>query len=221
MQKIKLTVLSLFIMAGANAQGKIKLGLQLAGTAAVPVQNNVLITSSKPIVFAAPTIVSEFKLAKSLSFRPGIGLQRTGANSTTTTPFGLGTVDVNQILNINNLSIPLDLTIPIKMKENRFLINLGPSILYALGGKIKSTSTVTTGGVAGTPTVINGTPTFGNGATDLNPTNLSGKLGLGYQTKGGLEVNASYMLGLSELDNLSSVFKNNTVALGLAYFFLK
>jgi Outer membrane protein beta-barrel domain len=222
MKKVIITIFSLSLGLGVVAQGKFKLGIQAAGTLSTLNLGALSSgTSLNPLIFGAPTLVSELKLFNGLSFRPGVGYLRSGGTTNATSSVFGNSITSESRYSIDNLSIPLDLTIPIKVKENRILINIGPNISYGLGGNLKNTITQVIGGVATTFPTTTGDINFGTSSGELNRTNLLGKIGAGFQTKGGLEANASYALGLSDLNNVASIFKSNTIALGVAYFFVK
>lgn len=97
--------------------------------------------------------------------------------------------------------------------RNRFIIGAGPFVGYGLDAKYK----------------INGNETDlykkdGNGVKKLQPFDIGVGVMLGYELKCGLQVNASYKIGI--LDQLSAdksdaSMRSNQISLGVAYRFGK
>jgi hypothetical protein len=212
MKKTIITIIA-FLSASTLVSAKIKLGVQ-AG-ASVSQANLTAIPNTNDIVFVQPGLVSELKLLSMLNFRPSLNYQRTGF-STSTTPVSGSFTESN--IAMNNINIPLDLSLPIKLGAGRLMINAGPSINYAFSGNNRTTPTIA--GIAGTP--VNTAISFGSAAGEFSPINWGTNFGLGYQMNNGLELKGNYTLGLSDLDNTSGTnFSNNVINLMLGYFFIK
>ncbi len=219
--KFSILALSLFTL---NATAQIKLGV--TGGAQVSFSNTDFLTDVKNI--ASPTfgVVAQVNLGAGLMFRPSVNYVQDGLKSieNITTQIGPGLTQLtntNSTLKMQSLQIPLDVVVGMKAGNGKFLVSLAPVITIGLSAKYSETETITR---SGSPTVTNNN-SIGLDFNGVNATfkrlDWGGKLGLGYEFKNGLQLNAAYKAGLNDIATGADKYKNNNLSLTLSYFFIK
>jgi hypothetical protein len=226
MKKSFILAATLGISILANAQ--IKLGVQ--GGVAASVSKLSGLTDKK--AFATPTIgiIMQADLG-GIMLRPSLNYLRSGIEGSTIssfsipspTPGGLPTASTLTAITetrVDNIEIPLDITLPLKAGKGKFLISAAPVATIGLKGKINNSYTATGAAIAPAPT--SSEISFGGGAVELKKVDWGTRFGLGYEFKNGLQINTAYKLGLSNQSNANSTtLKNHHVAVTIAYFLFK
>jgi Outer membrane protein beta-barrel domain len=220
----KLTFVALSIIA-LNANAQIKLGV--TGGAQVSFTNTNILSQVKNIATPTFGIVAQANLGAGLMFRPSINYVQDGFKGVENivTQIGPGITQVNDInstLKMQSLQIPLDVVLGMKTTNGKFLISLAPVITIGLEAKYNETEVVTRTGAA-TLTNSNSVPlNFSGVNATFKRVDWGGKLGLGYEFKNGLQLNAAYKAGLNDIAvGGGDDYKNNNLSLTLSYFFIK
>jgi hypothetical protein len=202
-----------------KATSQIKLGVQ----AGIAVSNLKWKGFEDAKNISKPTfgIVAQANLS-GLLFNPSINYLQTGFKNSETRNISNGTVTMEDVVNFKNLEIPLDLIVPLKTKSGKFLFSIAPVITIGLKGTYESTET-TRFNSATTPQTINtNIPiAYGTQQGEIKKTDWGGRLGIGYQFKNGLQLNANYKAGFTNVNNDSDKFKNNALTITAAYFIIK
>jgi Outer membrane protein beta-barrel domain len=148
-------------------------------------------------------VIAEIGLSENLVFQPGLLYTRKG----TTINYGSSFPSIK--ININYFEIPLNFLykFPLGSESNKFFVNLGPYIGYAISGNF-SDGTDSKDLKIGTTTTDN-----------VTPFDLGLNFGAGVNL-GKLLINLNYGLGLSNISSLNNEnVKNTNLSLCLGYFF--
>lgn len=214
MKKLILTFSAVAITLAAAAQ--VKVGVQ-GGVAA----NTAKVSSlANPKNYTSPTfgVIMQANMGP-LLFRPSVNYVKTGSNFSSVTTAGGVTTTQNDELRVGNIEVPLDITVPVKMKSGRLLLSLAPVITVGVDATVATNYSVSSGTP---PAASNLSLNFGNSAGEIKKVDWGTRFGLGYEFKGGLQLNAGYKLGLSDQDNnTGSTYKNHYLSLTAAYFLFK
>lgn len=229
MKKILISTTVFTAALTAAAQGNFKVGLQLTAYSSLLTKTKLYGYESNAYLSLNPALICEAKLVKKLVLRTGLGYQKSGANfkesslstSPTTTPNSYS----RQLFSyrINSLTIPLELTVPWQVGKSKVLFMAGPSINYAINGSIKND-------VRSELTLTEPVEILTNrGTTNLQfrrnhfPRIMTAaKFGMTFRAKSDFELNANYLIGLTKIsNNFAPKTRNNSIGLGLTYFFKK
>jgi hypothetical protein len=219
----KLTAIALTLIS-LNTNAQIKLGV--TGGTQFTFTNTDLLTQAKSI--ASPTfgIVAQANLGSGLLFRPSVNYIQDGLKSfeSITTPRGPGITQLNEIdtrVKINSLQIPLDVAFGIKAGTGKFLISLAPVVTIGLNSSFTSTEVQTTTGLPTTTNNQSGNLDFSGNNQVFKRVDWGSRIGVGYELKNGLQLNAAYKAGLSDIAEGTDNYKTNSLSLTLSYFFIK
>lgn len=151
-------------------------------------------------------------------FRPGINYLQTGIGNTQSFTAAQNLVTK---IKVDNLEIPLDVTFPVKVKKNKILFSLAPTLTFALGGK--ATAEIINVSNPSTPLSSNTQDLkFGKDPNELKRLDFGTKFGIGYEFNDEIQINASLKYGFTNVSNANNVvFKNNHFALSATWFFLQ
>ncbi len=167
-------------------------------------------------------IVAEFDMGGFL-LKPAINYQNLGYTANDIIDLGLNSIiNTTQEVRMSTLEVPLDLTYPIKTKSGKILLSAAPTFTFALSGTTKVSSSTAING--GTPTVSNSNADikFGSAEEELKKINWGTRFGIGYEFNNGLQLNATYNYGLTNLVNGNEgSLKTHNIGLTLSYFILK
>ena len=220
--KLSIVALALFTL---NATAQIKLGV--TGGAQVSFSNTDFFTDVKNIATPTFGVIAQANLGAGLMFRPSINYIQDGLKSVEniTTQIGPGLTQLtntNSTLKMQSLQIPLDVVLGMKAGNGKLLVSLAPVLTIGLNAKYSETEVITRTGA--TPVTNNnsiGLDFSGTNAT-FKRLDWGGKLGVGYEFKSGLQLNAAYKAGLNNIAvGSGDDYKNNNLSLTLSYFFIK
>jgi hypothetical protein len=217
MKKI-LTIIAISAIS-FKANSQFKLGVQ-AGIAASNLQWKGF-EDAKNITKPTFGIVAQANLGGML-FNPSINYLQTGFTNTEVRTIPTGTVTMQDVVSFKNLEIPLDLIVPLKTKSGKFLFSIAPVITVGLKGTVENTETTRFNSSPTPQTVnVNMPITYGTQQGEIKKTDWGGRLGIGYLFNNGLQLNANYKAGLTNVNNDTDRFKNNALTITAAYFFIK
>ncbi len=212
------TALAIAIASCSFAQ--IKLGVQAGVNSSSA--NIKGLSDVKSITAPKVGLITEFSIIQGLLFRPAVNFQQFGNAQDFKTILPGATVTTATTTKINALEIPLELTVPLKLGKGKLLLSAAPTATIALSGNTTGTTTTTpTSGTASTANV-NNSIAFGNGTAELKQIDWGTRFGLGYAFNNGIQLNATYNVGLTNLSNVSGASqKTHNLGITLAYFFIK
>jgi hypothetical protein len=212
MKKILFSIVVLSAIA-INMQAQFSMGIQAGASTSIP--NYTTLPDAKSILFVQPGLVMNYQIAKLFSVRPGFNYLQTGYESIDLISAGN---EIKNSLKVNNLQVPLDLCVPIKVGPGKFVLCAGPTLVFGLNGTSNIDSTYS--GIATTP--INKKITFGNNIGEFRQINWGTNFGLGYTFKSGLDMRAHYNLGGSNnINGKTSTTTNNVLSVLIGYYFIK
>lgn len=190
-------------------------------------------TSTKDYVkverIASPTfgIIAQFKLGP-LAFRPSFNFISQGFNYTREAiqrATAAGNPDtLTKIISevkTKNFEIPLDIVVPLKMKKGRLLFSFAPVITIGFKGDSTVSGSQTAGSSSTVINRINRAIDFGDNSLQIKRTSWGTRFGIGYEFRSGLQFNAGYKVGLTNLNNDGTTTKYHHFTLGLAWFLFK
>ena len=126
-----------------------------------------------------------------------------------------------QTFSFQNLEIPLDITFPIKLKSGKILLSAAPVLTVGLKGEAKEVNTTQVGSAAPNEQSLTAPLKFGSADGEIKKTDWGTRFGLGYAFNNGLQINAAYKLGLTNLTNSNSVsYKAHHVMFTVSYFLI-
>jgi hypothetical protein len=196
----------------ANAQ--FKLGVQ--GGIALNTPNVEGVTNKENLTKPTFGLVAQYDFG-GFMFRPSVNYLQSGySSSTSSTVAGITTATEN-IVKTNNLEIPLDLVLPLKMKKGRLLFSLSPVVTVGLKGTLESNNTVTVGSGAPTTSSVTGNLNYGSASGEIKKVDWGGRIGVGYEFNK-VQVNLNYKSGITNLSNNSNAYKNHYIGLTVSYF---
>jgi Outer membrane protein beta-barrel domain len=211
----KLVILSSAILIATTATAQLRLGVQAGASISQPniKVNGISVTAGySGHSFVYPGIIFDYTIANFLSIQPSVNYLQSGFTNTTTTNI-LGTAyTTTGKLRINNLAVPINLCVPIKMGNGKLELCAGPTLVVALNG---TNSTSTNGG---TPAVAD--VKIGNDSLSLRQINWGTNFGIGYRLKNGLAANVGIQIPVSDLDRSSITSQKINVITGTLSWFL-
>ena len=199
-----------------NVNAQVKLGVQ----AGVILNSPTVSGLANKENITAPTfgVIAEIN-AGPLLLRPSVNYLKTGFKETVQTTVGNTTVSDVKNYTFQNLEIPLDITYPIKLKSGKILISAAPVITVGLKGEEQKVTTAQVGTAAPNVQTLNTAIKYGAANTEIKKTDWGTRFGLGYAFNNGLQLNAAYKIGLTNLSNANNnSFKANHLMLSAAYF---
>jgi hypothetical protein len=152
-------------------------------------------------------VVTDISLGKQFSFQPALNFVQKGGKENQT----INGVNYKSTITLNDLELPLNLIYRSKGEKGHFIAGIGPSLAYALSGKVK----ISSGGQTESAKLK-----IGNGTEDdLKPFELAGNVLAGYESNKGLFVTLNYNIGLSNIStDASSTWKNSYFGLRIGYY---
>jgi Outer membrane protein beta-barrel domain len=217
---LKITMASALLIS-ISAKAQIKLGVQAginSSSATISGLSNL-----KNITAPKAGLITEFKLMQGLLFRPAINFEQFGNIQNTITNLSGGiTNTIAQTQKINAIEIPLELTVPLKLGKGKLLLSAAPTATIGLSGTNTGTNTTQVGSGTAVVNPINSNINFGTATTELKKLDWGTRFGLGYQLSNGIQLNATYNVGLTNLSNASSgSYKTHNLGVTIGYFFIK
>ncbi|MFM2386042.1 MAG: hypothetical protein RL660_799 [Bacteroidota bacterium] len=201
------------IFLGTMCFAQLRVGVQAGASVVGP---NLTVTgtsvnySDKGFTFVYPGLIFDYQVGKAFSIRPSANFLQTGYDLTST----LGTLSTNSKVRINNVQVPLDLVVPIKLGKGKLELSAGPTLSFSLNG----TSTTTGAGIT---TPVQQDLKFGNDTLSLNAINWGTNFGAGYRFKNGVGIRAMYNLALTDQANAATVVnKYNVLTATISYFLI-
>ncbi len=209
----KILSLSVIAIISITSYAQLKLGVQAGASFATTNFASVTLADAKGITFVQPGLVFDYSIGNKFSIKPSINYLQTGFIQ----DILVGGISSTNKLTINNLRIPVDLTVPIKAGPGRLLLSAGPTLNLALNG---NTATTIAGG-----TPINTSVKFGNNVGELKSINWGTQFGIGYALNNGLELRGLYSLPITDEQNQAAGATNSTktsvISAVLGYYFIR
>jgi hypothetical protein len=164
--------------------------------------------SHSGLTYVYPGLILDYQLGKAFSIRPSLNYLRLGSQLTQT----LAGITSTTQTTIDNVNVPLDLVVPIKLGSGKLELMAGPTLTLAFKGTQQQSTNLLP-----TPTIS--ALNFGSGSLELKRVNWGTNFGVGYRLKNGLGIRAMYNLGLTDLNNVSSSSsKFDVLTLTASYF---
>jgi Outer membrane protein beta-barrel domain len=215
---IALTIISL------NSNAQVKLGVT-AGTQ-LTFTNTDFLDKAKSIATPTVGIVAQVNLGAGLMFRPSVNYIQDGLKSfesitTQVAPSITRITELSAAVKIQSLQIPLDVVVGLNAGTGKFLISLAPVVTIGLNAKFTSDETQTTTGL---PTATNpqtGKLDFTGANAVFERIDWGCRIGVGYEFKNGIQLNAAYKAGLNDIAVGTDKYKTNSLSLTLSYFLIK
>ena len=214
------TLLSITIATSffTNANAQVRLGVQ-AGV----ILNSPTVTGlANKENISSPTfgIIAEIN-AGPLLFRPSVNYIKNGFKSVFQSTVGNFSQSNVQTYTFQNIEIPLDITVPIKLKSGKLLLSAAPVITVGLKGEEREVNTTQVGSAAPSVQTFNTAIQYGAANTEIKKTDWGTRFGLGYSFNNGLQLNAAYKIGLTNLSNSNgSNYKANYLTVTAGYFLI-
>jgi Outer membrane protein beta-barrel domain len=227
MKKItRLSILVIAVVLSTTSVAQIRVGI----TGGVAVTG----TSTKDYVrvekVTSPTfgIIAQANLGL-LAFRPSISFLSHGyaydREAISRAAAGSGLPDtlvrISSDIKTKNIEIPLELVLPLKLKKGRILFSFAPVITIGLKGDSTVSGSRTAGSNATIINRINNAINFGNNPLEIKRANWGSRFGIGYEFRSGLQFNAAYKLGLTNLSNTGLSSKQHYISFTLAWYLIK
>jgi hypothetical protein len=199
-----------------NISAQLRLGVQAGASVTQPnitVSGTSISASYGSHSFIYPGIVFDYMIGNLFSIQPSFNYLQTGysATSSYTDLLGVLQTTTNKV-RINNIAVPLNLCVPIKMGKGKLELCAGPTAMLALNG----TNSASVNG--GSPSVAD--LKFGNDTLSLKQINWGTNFGVGYRLKNGLAANVGFQLPLTDIDNQSLSTRKLSVITGTLSWFL-
>ncbi len=148
----------------------------------------------------------EIAIAPDFYFAPGLQYSSKGAKSEETI---MGT-DITNKMVLNYLEVPLNLAYKPLLGNGNLIVNFGPYLGYAIGGKYK---------IEGDGGDVEEDIEFGSGDDEMKPFDMGANIGFGYMLGGGLSFKLNAQLGLISISNGDDAVKNSGFGLSVGYRF--
>jgi hypothetical protein len=211
----KTLILASVFLISAAAQAQLRLGAQAGASISQPnikVDGTSVTAGYSGHSFVYPGIIFDYTIANFLSIQPSLNYLQSGFNNTTSFVDPLGNNFTTEgRLRINNLAVPLNLCVPLKVGKGKLEICAGPTLVVALNGTQSSAINGSTPSVADVK--------IGNDSLSLRQINWGTNFGIGYRLKNGLGANVGIQIPVSDL-NRSSLYeqKINVITGTLSWF---
>jgi Outer membrane protein beta-barrel domain len=216
--KQKLFSIASLCMLSFISYAQLSVGVQAGASMSVP--NFSTLPNAKNVTFIQPGIIVDYRLGGLLSIRPSLNYLKSGFTTESITNIGSDVYSTIQKFRTDNILVPIDLCVPIKVGSGKVILSAGPTLVFGLGGNsetVSSKNSVAT-------TTINTPIKFGSNAGEFKQINWGTNFGLGYSFGNGLDIRGIYNLALDDLQNglpSGTTAKTNVVSLMLAYYFIK
>jgi hypothetical protein len=192
---------------------QLRIGVQAGASVVGPnltVSGTSVNYSDKGFTFVYPGLIFDYQIGKAFSIRPSANFLQTGYDASNT----IGMLTTTNKVRINNIQVPVDLVVPLKLGKGKLELMAGPTLSLSLNG----TNTTTTTGMT---TPIQTDLRFGNDTLSLNSVNWGTNFGAGYRFKNGLGIRAMYNLALTDQANAATVVnKYNVLTATISYFLI-
>ena len=201
-----------------NANAQVRLGAQAGVILNSPTVTGLADKSN----ITTPTfgIIAEIN-AGPLLFRPSVNYLKNGFKDEIRSTLGSITNVNTQTYTFQNLEIPLDITLPVKLKSGKLLLSVAPVITVGLKGEAREVNSTQVGTAAPSVNTLNTVIQYGAANGEIKKTDWGTRFGLGYAFNNGLQINAAYKLGLTNLLNdYNDRYKAHHLMLTAAYFIL-
>jgi hypothetical protein len=207
-----------------NAKAQVKLGVT-AGTQLV-FTNTDFVEDVKSVAKPTFGIVAQANLGGGFMFRPSVNYIQEGLKSfeSTTTPIAPSITQVTELtstIKTQSLQIPLDVVVGVKAGSGKLLFSLAPVVTIGLNAKFTSNEVQTTTGLPATTNKLSGTLDYKGANAVFERVDWGGRLGIGYEFKNGIQLNAAYKAGLNDIAVGTDKYKSNSLSLTLSYFLIK
>ncbi len=215
MKKLSLVLTTAFFCySQLNAQ--VKLGVTAGVTVCTPkISGFTDINNFSTPVFG---IITQIDLGQ-IAFRPSLNYLRNGYKTEIATlnlP-GLSSSEYREVI-INNIEIPLDIMLPVKMNKGQLLLSFAPTVTLGLNGKYTISQYLNGNNTA----TVKSDVEFGEDASEIKKIDWGSRIGVGYEFKNGLQLNGAYKIGLSNQSNQNNqTYKNHYLALTAAWYLFK
>jgi hypothetical protein len=221
-----LTVLIIAVASGITGFSQVRVGIT-GGVAVTGTSTKDYIRVQK---VTSPTvgIIAQANLGL-LAFRPSISFLSHGyaydREALIRSAAGSGLPDtlarITSDIKTKNIEIPLEFVFPLKLKKGRVLFSFAPVITIGLKGDSTVSGTRTAGSNTAIINRINNAINFGNNPLEVKRTDWGSRFGIGYEFRNGLQFNAAYKLGLTNLSNTGIASKQHYVSFTLAWYLIK
>lgn len=168
-------------------------GVRFGIVAGAPISNfdvktNDFLPNTKTMTGFTAGVIVDLPLGSSFSLQPGLNYVQKGTRIEQTSDGQT----LQAKMSVNNLELPLNFLFNVPTSAGNFFIGAGPSISYALSGKVRVTD--------GTNT-ISKTLSFGTTSEDdMRRYDFGANFTAGFTLKRGLLLAANYNAGLSNLE---------------------
>lgn len=193
MKKLLLSALVVMLVVSANAQVRfgVKAGLNSANQSYSVDGMGALSVSADPIIGFHLGVIADMATSEKFSFQPGLLFSQKGSKIS----------DVKTT--VNYIDIPLNLMLKFGSSDNFKVLGFaGPSISYALGGKVGDESI-----------------TFGSEAGQMKRLDFGLGFGAGVQFSS-FQATLGYNMGFANLSNEDGYkVKNKVLSISIAYLF--
>ncbi len=209
-------ILTAAFLCFAQIKAQVKLGVTAGVTVCTP--NISGFTDLNNFSTPVAGLITQIDLGQ-IAFRPSLNYLRNGYKTTLATINLPGiTASENREVIINNIEIPLDVMLPVKLKNGQLLLSFAPTVTYGLNGKYTLEQYLNGNNTA----TIKSDVEFGEDANEIKKVDWGSRIGVGYEFNNGLQINAAYKLGLSNQSNQNNqTYKNHYVAITAAWYLIK
>jgi hypothetical protein len=210
-----------------NASAQVKLGVT-AGTQ-LTFTNTDFVEGVKSVAKPTFGIVAQANLGGGFMFRPSVNYVQEGLKSfeSITTQIAPSVTQVTELtsdIKTQNLQIPLDVVVGLKAGMGKVLFSLAPVVTIGLNAKFNTSEVQTTTGLStNSTTSINqsGTLDYKGANAVFERVDWGGRIGVGYEFKNGIQLNAAYKAGLNDIAVGTDKYKSNSLTFTLSYFLIK
>lgn len=218
MKTITMSIIAMCSVVFMNAQttqpsgSKITFGIKAGGN--VSNLTGTTVTNNEAKVGAYGGVFVEIPITEKLSVQPEAMFSMEGArweDLYVNIPIGYNTVDKNKA-NLNYVNIPI---MAKYYFSGGFYVEIGPQFGVLVSAKVENENQQTL--IAPPNTVIVNTTTI-DIKSSLSGLNFGAGIGTGYQFQNGFNVNARYIIGISDIDTASSTdLRTSNFSLGIGY----
>jgi hypothetical protein len=207
-----------------NANAQVKLGV--TGGTQLTFTNTDFVEGVKSVAKPTFGIVAQANLGGGFMFRPSVNYIQEGLKSfesitTQIAPSVTQLSELSSTIKTQSLQIPLDIVVGLKAGTGKMLFSLAPVVTIGLNAKFSSSEVQTTTGL---PTVTNniaGTLDYKGANAVFERVDWGGRIGVGYEFKNGIQLNAAYKAGLNDIAVGTDKYKSNSLTFTLSYFLIK
>jgi hypothetical protein len=212
MKKLLYLFILFNITCSAYAQRVTRIGIQTGTSINIAKVSLSSLNNTNAFAFFAPGLVSSIHINKVISINPGLNYNPIGFKRTVIVDSLLTLLTNNKV---NNINVPLNLSLNLKAGKGKLFFNLGPSFALSLDG----TSIVDS--VRGGLSYKTSIPfIFGASNSELKRFNLGSNFGLGYWWPSGFELKSNYGF-LNDITKTNLYQLDNTIVhLSASFYFL-